>query len=417
MTINIRGISKVFQKAELDKIPKGWTETVLGEVAEPISQTHDFLGKDKIIFINTGNILAGKFLHREYSDISILPGQAKKMIARNDILFSEIRPINKRYAFVDFEDTADYVVSTKLMVIRAKESIVPEFLYKALISNDALTEFQHIAESRSGTFPQITFDSIRSYPVLLPSFKEQYAIVKILSDFDDKIELNHEMNKTLEAIAQVIFKRWFVEEAENSTAEKLGDILETIESGSRPKGGIDPNLIEGIPSIGAENINGIGFYNYSKTKFISPKFFNNMSRGIVRDYDVLIYKDGAYIGRKSMFGRGFPYEQSCVNEHVFILRTNGRANQVFLYFLLNQEELKQLNANSAQPGLNQESMKSFNVFIPNKIKIDQFGELVKPLIDRIFFNCCQIRSLSQVRDSLLPRLMSGRIRVRKDRIN
>ena len=61
MTINIRGISKVFQKAELDKIPKGWTETVLGEVAEPISQTHDFLGKDKIIFINTGNILAGNF--------------------------------------------------------------------------------------------------------------------------------------------------------------------------------------------------------------------------------------------------------------------------------------------------------------------------------------------------------------------
>ena len=190
-------------------------------------------------------------------------------------------------------------------------------------------------------------------------------------------------------------------------------ILETIESGSRPKGGIDSSLIEGIPSIGAESIDGIGSYDYSKTKFIPPDFFSKMSRGIVKDYDVLIYKDGAYIGRKSMFGNGFPYEQCCVNEHVFILRSNNRANQFFLYFLLNQEELKQLNTNSAQPGLNQESMKSLRVSIPGKVEVDRFGELVEPLIDKIFLNCNQSRMLSQIRDSLLPRLMSGKIRVKE----
>jgi type I restriction enzyme S subunit len=249
--------------------------------------------------------------------------------------------------------------------------------------------------------------------VLLPTFKEQRAIAKILFGLDEKIELNHKMNKTLEAVGQALFKRWFVDEDKNSIIGSLGDILEVIESGSRPKGGIDPSLREGIPSIGAENIDGIGFYDYSKTKFIPPEFYNLMNRGFIEDYDVLVYKDGAYIGRKSMFGKGFPFKKCCVNEHVFILRTKSRAKQFFLYFLLNQEELKQLNTNSAQPGLNQESMRSLRIIIPNKVKVDRFGEVVKPLIDGIFINCNQTRILSEIRDSLLPRLMSGKIRVKE----
>lgn len=261
--------------------------------------------------------------------------------------------------------------------------------------------------------PGLNRDNVYEIDVLLPSLPEQRAIAKILSDLDDKIELNHQMNKTLEVMGQALFKRWFVEEDRNSTIGRLSDILEVIESGIRPKGGIDPILREGIPSIGAENIDGIGFYDYSKTKFITPEFYNVMNRGFIKDYDVLVYKDGAYIGRKSMFGKGFPFEKCCVNEHVFILRANSRANQFFLYFLLNQEELKQLNTNSAQPGLNQESMRSLRIIIPDKIKIDYFGDVVKPLIDRIFFNCNQARILSEIRDSFLPKLMSGRIRVRR----
>lgn len=201
-----------FKEAGIGEIPEGWERMMLGDVAEPISRTHTFQGKREIIFINTGDILDGKFLHRDYSKISGLPGQAKKMIARDDILFTEIRPINKRFAYIDFDVTEDYVVSTKLMVIRAKKNIISKFLYRILIANDTLIEFQHIAESRSGTFPQITFDSIRNYSILVPSsFDEQYAIAKILSDLDEKIELNHQMNKTLESIAQTLFKRWFVD--------------------------------------------------------------------------------------------------------------------------------------------------------------------------------------------------------------
>ncbi|MBU0561849.1 MAG: restriction endonuclease subunit S, partial [Bacteroidetes bacterium] len=208
------------------------------------------------------------------------------------------------------------------------------------------------------------------------------------------------------------FRKWFVKEVnENWEVGKLGDILETIESGSRPKGGIDPDLKDGIPSIGAENINGLGYYDFSKTKFVTKEFFNKMKRGLIRNFDVLIYKDGAYVGRKGMFANGFPFDVCSVNEHVFILRTNSKANQIFLYFLLEQDELAQLNANSAQPGLNQESMKSLNIVLPPNELISDFARKTKVWIDQIFSNCNQIRTLEKLRDTLLPKLMSGEVKI------
>ncbi|MEA2039081.1 MAG: restriction endonuclease subunit S [Thermodesulfobacteriota bacterium] len=241
---------------------------------------------------------------------------------------------------------------------------------------------------------------------------EQKTIASVLSSLDDKIDLLHRQNKTLKAMAETLFRQWFVEEAQEGWEEKrLGDILTTIESGSRPKGGIDPDLKHGIPSIGAENINGLGNYNYGSTKYITSEYFEKMKRGIVQDYDVLIYKDGAYIGKKSMFAKGFPFKKSAINEHVFILRTKSIFLQIFLYFALEQEELALLNANSAQPGLNQTSMKSFELLLPKSELIGMFGQTIMPLIDKIFSNGNQIRTLEKLRDTLLPKLMSGEVRV------
>ena len=273
-------------------------------------------------------------------------------------------------------------------------------------------QLNHLAEGSS--HPLLTQNLLNSIDVEIPDdIQEQKSIASILSSLDDKIDLLHRQNKTLEALAETLFRQWFVEEAEEGwETSRLGDILESIESGSRPKGGIDPSLKEGIPSIGAENIKGLGVYDFSKTKFITPDFFKSMTRGLIKDYDVLIYKDGAYVGRKGMFADGFPYDICAVNEHVFILRANNRANQFFLYFLLQEDELAQLNANSAQPGLNQEAMKSLEIIIPPLKLINQFEEKVKSLIDKIFFNCNQIRTLTRLRDTLLPKLMSGEVRVK-----
>ena len=145
-----------------------WTSIKLGELIESISIKHDF-EKDELIFLNTSDVLEGKVLHHNYSEVVKMPGQAKKSIQKGDILFSEIRPKNKRFAYIDF-DAKDFVVSTKLMVLRRKSSLIDnKFLYKLLTSDRMLNYLQHIAEGRSGTFPQITFSELKNIDILLPS--------------------------------------------------------------------------------------------------------------------------------------------------------------------------------------------------------------------------------------------------------
>ena len=101
-----------------DELPEGWRFGCLGDIAVNHSKTYKLTDK-KVVFINTGDVLEGKFLHKNEISPVGLPGQAKKVIELHDILYSEIRPKNKRFAFVDF-DTSNYVVSTKFMIIRTK---------------------------------------------------------------------------------------------------------------------------------------------------------------------------------------------------------------------------------------------------------------------------------------------------------
>ena len=133
--------------------------------------------KQKVIFLNTSDVLEGKILHHNFSNVSELPGQAKKTIMTNDILLSEIRPKNCRFAFISEQNTDDYVVSTKLMVIRCNEHILPKFLYYFLTSSKIINSLQELAESRSGTFPQITFDEVKSLEIDLPPKEIQQHIV------------------------------------------------------------------------------------------------------------------------------------------------------------------------------------------------------------------------------------------------
>ena len=188
-----------------------WKEYSLGDISRNISRRFDFNAYPNVVFINTGDVLNNQFLHCDISNVKDLPGQAKKAIKKGDILYSEIRPGNGRYLFVD-NDLDNYVVSTKFMVIEPNANIVlPEFLFLLLISNETTEYFKMIAESRSGTFPQITFDSVSSLSLNIPNKETQQKILDIITPLDDKIELNTQINQTLEQIAQALFKSWFVD--------------------------------------------------------------------------------------------------------------------------------------------------------------------------------------------------------------
>ena len=179
------------------------------ELCSSISETYKDNAK-KVVLINTSDVYDGKCTNHTFVDNKNLKGQFKKTFRPNDILYSEIRPANRRFAYIDF-DTKDYIASTKLMVIRANKGVNPKYLYQILRNNTTINTLQMLAESRSGTFPQITFSELSNIEIDVPSEENQDLIVTILSSLDAKIETNNKLNEKLEEMAQAIFKSWFVD--------------------------------------------------------------------------------------------------------------------------------------------------------------------------------------------------------------
>ncbi len=163
-------------ESELGLIPDGWEVNQLSDICKNHSQSYNLKSVDKVVFVNTGDVQEGDFLHKNYSPVVGLPGQAKKAIKEDDILYSEIRPKNKRFAYVNF-DVSDYVVSTKFMVIQANEKVHPRLLYMILTRQNTIDEFNIIADSRSGTFPQITFKAISNLDFCMAPREIQDAFV------------------------------------------------------------------------------------------------------------------------------------------------------------------------------------------------------------------------------------------------
>ena len=378
------------------------------DLCDTISATFDKT-KEKVVLINTSDVLEGNVLNHELVINENIKGQFKKTFQTNDILYSEIRPKNKRFAFVDFE-SEDYVASTKLMVLRANKKILPEFLFQLLKSDLIIQQLQDLAETRSGTFPQITFYELGQIDVDIPDINEQKIISEYIMNYDEKIENNKKINHHLEQIGKALFNELYY----SGVHAQLGDTIATLESGSRPKGGA---VSDGVPSIGAENIERFGIYEYSKEKYISVDFFNKLNRGIVQSGDVLLYKDGAYTGKSSLALDDFPHAQCAINEHVFILRPNNDVpSSFFLYYLLQNDENMQAlssraSSKAAQPGLNQTEVKTLPILLPSKEDIIKFNSDVSGLMHQIANNANENRKLARLRDTLLPKLLSGEISV------
>ena len=294
------------------------------------------------------------------------------------------------------------------------------YLFYAL--QPALSKFQ--AASIGAATQYLTKSILDNFKIGVPNLEVQKRIVNLLSSYDDLIENNRQRIQLLEQAARLLYKEWFVHlrfpghehikikdgVPEGWEKKTLGDVLVDVESGGRPRGGSKEN---GIPSIGAENVIGVGQYDYTKEKYIPDEYFNSMRKGVVQNRDVVVYKDGANIGRSSYFGEGFPHEKCAVNEHVFILRGLPEVGQNLLYFWVAQTETRQrianLNANTAQPGVSQSKLKTLSFVQPQHVVTSLFNENVEPVVRQIFLLARENRKLIQARDLLLPRLMSGEV--------
>ena len=201
------GGEMVFNEELQKEIPLGWEVEKLGHLIESYSKTHSFK-KDNLIFFNTSDILDGEFLHNDYMSIYEMPGQAKKQIRKNDILFSEIRPNNKRYAIVRI-NSDDYIVSTKLMVLRRKNETFSTYrLYQFLTEESFITELQQSAEGRSGTFPQITFEEdLEQKPFLIPNEKIEKLWNRLLNSSFDLLFSKKDENRKLSELKDVLLSK------------------------------------------------------------------------------------------------------------------------------------------------------------------------------------------------------------------
>lgn len=375
-----------------------WKEVDICQLCDSVSETYKG-NASEVVLINTSDVLDGKCLNHEYVLNKKLKGQFKKTFRKGDILYSEIRPANKRFCFVDFEPK-DYIASTKLMVLRAHEDVDPQYLYQILRSNDTLAQLQMLAESRSGTFPQITYSELSNIMVSLPSQKAQKNIVSILSSLDRKIELNNKINADLEEMAQAIFKNWFVDFEpfkdskfvdselgmipEGWKVRCLGDIAE-ITSGKRPpKKSKDKTKELFIPLIGASDIMG----------FTS---------------DVLYERPILVIGRVGTHGVVQRFQEKCWPSDNTLVIESRYYN--YVYQLLKGIDYSAINRGSTQPLITQTDVKNTDVIIAPENVLKEYESITSTLFSKHRANIKENSRLSTLRDTLLPRLMSGELEV------
>ena len=287
------------------------------------------------------------------------------------------------------------------------------FIYYIIQMKEFRNYISGIAFGTTGQ-PNIQINDLLNFRFKNITLKKQNIIVNILSKIDEKIELNNQINDNLNDLAEQLFIEIYI----NGSEGTLGELLESVSTGSRPKGGAQS---EGIPSVGAEKIEKFGVYDYSSEKYISEEFYEKLKKGKMKSGDVLLYKDGAYTGKVSMCLNGFPHRKSAVNEHVFILNTKDNWAQNYLYFTLYNKENKEMlerlaGSKAAQPGLNQVELKSLKIKICAKETIKNFESNVKPIMENIANNSLENKKLAELRDTLLPKLMNGEIDLEKVKI-
>jgi type I restriction enzyme S subunit len=347
------------------------------------------------------------------------------LLEPNDIVFGRKGAVD-RHLYVSEEQQHWMQGSDCIRVRFGSEEVVPRFISYHLLT-DAHQQWILAQAGNKATMASLNHDIIKRISLCLPARPVQEATVAILSAYDYLIENNLRRMTLLEDAARQLYYEWFVRlrfpgyehtPVANGLPDgwrvvRLENVLQELESGGRPRGGA--NGLEGVPSIGAENVLGIGKYNYFKEKFVPEEYFEQMTRGVVRNRDVVLYKDGANIGRASYFGEGFPHDRCAVNEHVFILRTRRFVGQSFLYFWMirdeNRRAIANLNANTAQPGISQQKLLHLQIRLPTERQTRAFNEAVESQVKQIFSLALMNRKLSTARDLLLPRLMSGQIPV------
>ena len=363
------------------------------------------------------NLSIGKFRYIDqgycFVDNIVLDKLSRSTARKFDIIFTKkgtigqigIIPKNALYNL--------YLLSSNQMRLRVDISKAdPYFVYYYLTQKNIIKKI--IRDSESTGVPKTNLAYFRSFPIKLPALSEQQAIAPILGTLDDKIELNRRQNATLEAMAQAIFKDWFVD---------FGPVHAKME-GRQPEGmsreiaDLFPDRLddEGKPE-GWEwkTLDSILELCYGKALKASERIPGKTpvygSGGITGYHNqALVITPSIIVGRKGTIGSLYiEHRPFYPIDTVFYVKSDYSI--FFCYFILKQQKLKDMNTDAAVPGLNRNNVYRLVFSMPSNIVIEKFDAYIQNIYKKIYHNYSEISILISLRDTLLPKLISGELRV------
>ena len=369
-----------------------WKECKLGDVVE-INQ-NSFSEKENWLFVNyldTGSITENKISEIQYINLidEKLPSRAKRKVKKNSIIYSTVRPNQKHFGIIkSFPE--NFLVSTGFAVLDVNKKIAfPDFVYYYLIQNENTESLHAIAEQTTSAYPAIKPSDIADISINLPPLATQQKIAQILSSLDDKIELNNKINDNLEQQAQAIFKSWFVD------FEPFG--------GKMPEGWRIGKLSDLITVK----------YGKDHKKLEDGSYPVYGSGGIMRYVDKFLYdKESVLIPRKGTLNNVFYINEPFWSVDTMFYTEMTKENLAkFVYFFVKGKDLNSMNAGSAVPSMTTEILNAIEVVIPSDEYLEKFENIVSPMFKQIKQCIIENENLASIRDTLLPKLMSGEIGV------
>ena len=329
-----------------------------------------------------------------------------------DTLFARITPCLENGKIAQAKGLKDGIGlgSTEFLVFRGKPSISDNnFVYYLSRWEEVRAHAEINLDGTSGRqrVPKECFNDLK---LILPTdLAEQRAIASILSSLDDKIDLLHRQNATLEKMAETLFRQWFVEEAkEDWVRTKIGDVLDTVLGGTPSTK--KPEYWDGnIPWINSGEVNNFRILQCSR--FITELGLKKSNTKLLPVGTTVLAITGATLGQVSLLEI-----DTCANQSVVGIIPNGTLPKefIFLWIKMKISEIILSETGGAQPHINKNDINETDIVIPDSDYLNKIKLTIEPLFKKITHNSFQIRTLTALRDTLLPKLMSGEVRVVQD---
>ena len=385
---------------------------ILDDVSKFITSKVETSNIDETNYVSTENMLPNK---GGVSLAASLPDtKSVRHYLPDDILINNIRPYFKKIWFANKEGGC----SNDVFVLRANENYDSKFLYYVLSSDDF---FSYVMANAKGTkMPRGDKKAIQNYIVPDFSIKDQITISHFLSNIDKKIEINKKINKNLDTILNSIFKEQFINnfspENEKLIFKKIGDlpliITDYVANGSFA------SLKENVSILDEEDyayfIRNTDLKSQNFEKYVNKHSYDFLKKSSLFGNEVIISNVGD-VG--SVFLCPFLDKPMTLGNNMILVKTKENSTNLnfYLFLLFNSEFgqylLSTVTSGSVQLKFNKTEFKSLELFIPKDKYLKEFNNTISPIFEYKTKISDEIKNLNNLRDSLLPKLMSGEIDV------